>query len=475
MGRQFPAPCLVLGFEGISFNDTFCGCLPPDGAFAAGPNHLIGAVNTAYKVWNKSGQLLLGPTDIGLFFLGCNMGGVSDPFVDYDASTDRFVLGILSYDFLYNSAVCIAVSRTGDPTGQWYVYYVPVTASDGSGDLFDFPHLAIGSDAFYVAGNQFTNQAQTYAGPRVFAWNKAQMYAGQAQAAGVHFDIPDVTKDTLWPARGVGVAKVMYFAAVDNNCPCANAHVWKWTDPFGANSFVYQGAAPLLAYDQPPSALQPGGGLITTNDTRNLAAYWSNASGTPTVFGAHTIACNPGTGTVACVHWFQLGNLDGPPVTVAQATIGAAGQYRFYPNLAVNKTGDVTVGFAYSSATEYAGVHVYDLGTAVETAPRPGEANVDGSRYGDYAGTTVDPDGCTILALRGVCQERHQVGYLGYVREVHQLQRRSGTDPDTDGDADEYARPESDAPSERNTHGNPHTFADGHAEVSTRQQRRGNC
>jgi hypothetical protein len=364
---------------------------------------------------------------MGLFFLGCNMGGVSDPFVDYDASVDRWVLGILTYDFLYNSAVCVAVSRTGDPTGQWFIYIVPVSTATGGGDLFDFPHLAIGSDAFYVAGNQFTNFAQTYAGPRVYAWNKAQMYAGQPQAAGVHFDIADVTKDTLWPARGVGVAKTMYFAAVDNNCPCSNAHVWKWSDPFGANSFVYQGAAALIPFDQPPSALQPGTGLITTNDTRNLAAHWTNAGGSSSVYGAHTIACNPGTGTVACVHWFQLGNLDGAPALLSQGSIGGVGQYRFYPNLAVNKTGDVTIGFAYSSATEYAGVHLYDLGTAVESAPRPGEANVDGSRYGDFAGTTVDTDGCTIWHFEEYSKSGTKWGT--WTTSVHYSNCTSGTPP----------------------------------------------
>src|SRR6185503_7475625 len=65
-------PVPGVGFEGISFNETYCQCLPPDGAIAAGPNHLVGAVNTAYKVWSKSGQVLLGATDMGLFFLGCN-------------------------------------------------------------------------------------------------------------------------------------------------------------------------------------------------------------------------------------------------------------------------------------------------------------------------------------------------------------------------------------------------------------------
>jgi len=202
--------------------------------------------------------------------------------------------------------------------------------------------------------------------------------------------------DTLRPARSVGVAKTMYFVSVDNNCPCNNALLWKWNDPFGINSFVFEGAVPMLPYDQPPNAIQPGGTSITTNDTRTLGAQWINTGSGASIYGIHTIACNPGTGTVACLHWYQLANLDGPPSLVSQGTIGTSGQHRFFPNLAVNKVGDVLLGFAYSSSTDYAGVHTIDLGTGTEAVPRTGQTVVDGSRYGDYAGTTVGADGCTI-------------------------------------------------------------------------------
>ncbi len=395
------APSAGQGFDGISYADTTCGCMPPDGAIAAGPTYLVGAVNTAYEVWDKTGKSRLGPVDLGTFFLGCNIGFVTDPFTDYDAAANRFVLGVLSFDFFYDSSLCIAVSQSGDPTGNWNVYSIPVdrTTAGSGADLLDFPHMAISSDAIFVSGNQFGNFAQTYLGPRVYAFNKAQMYARQQQAAGGHYSISDTSKDTLIPARNVGVDKTMYFVSVDNNCPCSNANLWKWSDPWGSNVFTFEGSTPLMSYDEPPNATQPGGSAITTNDTRSLGAQWSNVSGSPTIYGAHAIACNPGKGTVSCVHWFQLGGLDSTPTLVTQGTVGADGQFRYFPNLAVNNAGELAIGFAFSSASDYAGVHTYDLGSGSELTIKAGEASIDGSRYGDYAGTVLDPDGCTVWHL----------------------------------------------------------------------------
>src|SRR5207244_4081922 len=152
--------------------------------------------------------------------------------------------------FFYDSNLCIAVSQTADPTGKWNVYQIAVTPSPDQGgifgtDLLDFPHIAVGSDAIYIAGNQFTDIATTYSGARVYAINKSQMYGGASAAAGASHDVSDVMQDTLQPARGIGVAKTMYFVSTDNNCTCHNANLWKWSDPFGADSFTYQGAVPF--------------------------------------------------------------------------------------------------------------------------------------------------------------------------------------------------------------------------------------
>jgi len=406
-------PTTGTGFDGINSAESACGCYPPDGAIAVGPNHVVAAVNTAFKIWNKSGGLLAGPIALGSFFNAnpnC-LANDSDPSADYDAAAGRFILETLTYDSAYNSSMCIAVSLTGDPTGSWFVYAFPVTPAN---DLLDFPHIAIGSDAIYLAGNQFQN-GSTFTGAQVYAYNKSQMYAGQP-AASLSYNVGNNAAghaaDTLYPARAVGTAGTAYFTAADN-CNCSSISLWKWSTPFGTSSFTLQGGVTVTAYSQPPNALQPGSraGTINTNDTRELGAHWFNG----TVYGAHTIGCNPGLGTVACVQWHQLGNLDGAPTLVQQGTLAGDGQYRFYPNLAVNSSGDMTLGYAYSSSTEYAGIRYTGrlagdpAGTLQpEGVVKPGEASVNGGRYGDYAGEVVDPDGCTVWHF----EEYAKSGYL---------------------------------------------------------------
>jgi Fibronectin type III domain len=389
------APSAGAGFDGIAYNNTSCNCYPPDGAVAAGPNHLIAAVNTAFKIWNKSGSLLKGPVELrSLFSANANcLANVSDPFAEYDAQADRFVLGALTYNgFSYASSICIAVTASGDPLGTWYVYGFPVQLSGGvkGTDLLDFPHMAIGSDAIYLAGNQYKG-GRTFIGARVQAYNKAQMYAG-ATASTIYYDVTDTSKDTLQPARQVGVPGTMYYLSANNCNGCSLIFLWKWTNPFVASSFVYRGGVTVTTYYEPPNAAQPGG-TITTNDTRNLGAAWYGG----TVYGVHTTGCNPGAGTVACVQWYQIGSLDaGAPSLVQQGTIAGDAQYRFFPNLGVDTSGNVAVGYAYSSATEYAGVRASGLAPGTEVTLKAGEATTNGGRYGDYAGTVLDPNGCTV-------------------------------------------------------------------------------
>ncbi len=390
-----PAPSTTSsnGFDGISFYDTSCNCYPPDGTIAVGPNNLVAAVNTAFKVWDKSGNLLKGPAELGSLFATASSPGcypnVSDPFAEYDVSAGRFILGALTYNGSYASSICIAVSQNGDPAGSWYVYSFPVSLTSGRGtDLLDFPHIAIGSDAIYLGGNQYQN-GRTFIGARVYAYNKTQMYAGSASSP-VFYNVTDTSKDTLWPARGVSVANTMYYIAADNCSGCSTINLWKWSHPFGASAFNIQGGVTVTTYYEPPNAAQSGGGQIADNDTANLGAHYSNG----TIYGVHTIGCNPGSGTVACLQWYQLGNIEGAPTKLQEGTIFTDTKYRFYPNLAIDSSGNVGIGFAYSSSTDYAGVHFTGLASNSEIILKAGEANINGGRYGDYAGTVVDTDGC---------------------------------------------------------------------------------
>jgi hypothetical protein len=374
------------GFDGIDAAESFCACKPPDGAIAASPTYLLATVNTAFAVWDKSGHPLLGgPTSLSSLFGGClaTYPHMSDPFTDYDAADQRFVLGILTFDDGYNSSICMAVSQTSDPTMQWNVYSFPVSSTPNN-DLLDFPRPAIAANAIYVGGNLFHYQPGNpfcpngfcFLGAGLYAYDKTPMYQGQPTRS-LGYTISN--HDTLIPARTVGISDpayssgAEYFTAADNSCPmvtCNTIRLWKW-NAFDGAAPTYQGSVTVNDYGQPPDAVQPGtNATIDTNDARALGAYWAydTVSG-DTIYGAHTIGCNPGGGTVACVQWYRLGHLEGTPVLLQQGILAGNGQYRFYPNLAVDGVGDMTIGYAYSSSSEYAGIRY--TGLASDGTPQP--------------------------------------------------------------------------------------------------------
>lgn len=266
--------------------------------------------------------------------------------------------------------------------------------------MLDFPRLAVGADALYVSVNQFQD-GTTFVAPRAYAYDKLAMYNGLS----ARFNFADAptnasgsVADTLQPAAAPTIGA--YFVSADNCNACSVVSVWTWTDPFGASAFVLRGGVAVTSYSQPPNAAQPGG-IVTTGDTRVLGAQVQGA----TLFAAHAIGCNPGTGLVACVQWLQIGNPGGAPTLLQQGIRGGTGS-RSYPSVAVDKAGDLLLHYAYSSASAYPGIRysartpadtVGSLGA--ETTIVAGQAYTDGSRWGDYAGVSVDPNGCTVWQL----------------------------------------------------------------------------
>src|SRR5205807_7468371 len=53
--RLVPTVSVLKSFAGMNFNDTTSGGEPPDTIVAAGPNHVVECVNTAIRVYDKSG------------------------------------------------------------------------------------------------------------------------------------------------------------------------------------------------------------------------------------------------------------------------------------------------------------------------------------------------------------------------------------------------------------------------------------
>ena len=119
----------TVNFEGVSSLDNFnvfgFRVNPPDPMGDVGPNNYVEMINLTLSIFDKQGNRLAGPTAIGDLWAGFAMNDCTDPSGDpvvlYDQLVDRWILsqfttrGPKYYD-------CVAISKTGDPTGAYYRY-----------------------------------------------------------------------------------------------------------------------------------------------------------------------------------------------------------------------------------------------------------------------------------------------------------------------------------------------------------------
>src|ERR1700686_656469 len=166
-------------FDGISSP----GYVPSDSNLAVGPNHIVETVNVQYAVYNKSGATLAGPTNIQSIFAplgGICSGTYGDPVVLYDRPADRWVLSMIGNSGS-TQAECIAVSKTNDPAGAYYLYGYSFGA-----DLNDYPKLstwATASNSAYLATYNIFVNFLSFGGADLCGFDRTKMLAGDSSAA----------------------------------------------------------------------------------------------------------------------------------------------------------------------------------------------------------------------------------------------------------------------------------------------------
>jgi len=111
---------------------------------------------------------------------------------------------------------------------------------------------------------------------------------------------------------------------------------------------------------------------------------------------------------VTGIRWYQLGNLtSGTPALVQQGTFSPDSNSRWMGSIAMDKAGDIAVGYSVSSSSvfpsiRYTGRTPSDaLGTLqAETSIKDGTGSQlrSLSRWGDYSAISIDPgDDCTFF------------------------------------------------------------------------------
>src|ERR1700737_2622826 len=177
-------------FPGLGEN----GSIPPDPNIAVGPNHIVQVVNIDIAVFDKSGNVFAGyPKSLSSLWsaLGgtCATNNAGDPIVQYDRLADRFVvtqLGSLNSPY----SECIAVSKTNDPTGAYYLYSYDFGSNLNDYQKFSVWPTANGAGAYLATYNLFANGA-SFAGSDLCAYDRAAMLSGAAMPASVCFTIPN--------------------------------------------------------------------------------------------------------------------------------------------------------------------------------------------------------------------------------------------------------------------------------------------
>ena len=177
LAPNIPAP--ILNFDGIPFPGVGCNCAPPDTNGAVGATQYVQMVNEGYQVFDKAtGNSVLGPNSIESLWNGfggaCQTGGLGDPVVMYDQLANRWIITQFASPTGGTPITdeCVAVSTSSDATGSYNRYGFHLGSN-----FFDYPHLAVWPDAYYMSMNVFNSSGTSYLGPQPFAFNRAAMLA----------------------------------------------------------------------------------------------------------------------------------------------------------------------------------------------------------------------------------------------------------------------------------------------------------
>ena len=401
------APLLV-------FETGASGSQPTDPAGAVGPNHYISVINTAFQIFDKNGNSLTG----GLVAPNPTIfpsGGCCDLTASYDNAADRWVLSFLG------GGVQIAVSDGPDPVNDgWTVY--------SYGIVNDYQKLSVWSDGYYMTEN-------TGSSIKVHVFDRTAMLNGDATAAIQSFALPGlVTSGFHSPqalnisdnnAPGVGNGTIVYLQD-DAWSGVSNDHLklWDidvdWDSP--TNSTISaavelgnaEGVTDFISVFDGGSFVnlpQPSGTTIDALQATimNQAQFKKFSTYNSAIFNFVVDVDASGT-KQAGVRWYELRQTgDGQPWTVHQEGTYTApdNRHAWNASMIMDIQGNIGMGYTGMSSPNstdtsvkvgsyYTGRFANDptgVMTIAEETIIASDANIPGTRYGDYSKMDIDPDG----------------------------------------------------------------------------------
>ncbi len=413
---------LLRNFDGQSAQDNRnlfgFAFVPPDTNGAVGATQFVQMVNVTVAVYDKStGALQLAPAAIHTLWTGfgglCEFGGGTptfadggDPVVLYDHLAERWLVTQLQYNTTFTqTAQCVAVSTSSDATGTYNRYEY-----DFGANFPDYPKFSVWPDAYYNTINVFP--PRSFAGAEACAFDRNAMLAG-APATSICFQQPptissllpaDLDGSTLPPAGSpnyfVGLADSTHLNFfrfhVDFSNPLNSSFSGPTLISVAPYNEVCARAITLSCIAQP----NPGEKVDGLGDRVMFRLAYRNFGDHESLVVNHTIKA----GTVAGVRWYEIRN-PAAPVVYQQSTVVDPDVNYWLGSIAMDKIGDLALGFSASSHNVFPSVYVAGRASTDPAGALFGPlVLVNGSgvqfnsfhRWGDYSSMALDPtDDCT--------------------------------------------------------------------------------
>ncbi len=413
----------VIGFDGQSAADNRrvlgFAFVPPDTNGAVGASQFVQMVNVTIAVYGKrDGALQLGPAPIHSLWQGfgglCENGGTSiyykdggDPIVLYDHLADRWLVSQLQYDETFTeTAQCVAISTSSDATGSYHRYEF-----DFGANFPDYPKFGVWPDGYYNSINVFPGVS--FAGAQACAFDRAAMLAG-APARAICFQQPssvasllpaDLDGSTPPPAGApnyyVGLADASHLNLfrfhVDFANPEASAFSGPTLVPVAEYNEICARAITLACIPEP----QPGEKVDGLSDRVMFRLAYRNFGDHESLVVNHTVL----GGALGGVRWYEIRNPGSAPAVHQQGTVIDPGSNFWLGSIAMDRAGDIALGFNSMSRDRFSSVYVAGrtpgdppgkmFGPLVLAAGGGVQFN-SYKRWGDYSSMTIDPkDDCT--------------------------------------------------------------------------------
>jgi len=386
---------------------------PTDPAGAVGPNHYISVINTAFQIFDKSGNSLTN----GLISPNPTIftsGGCCDLTASYDNAADRWILSFLG------GGVQLAVSDGPDPVNDsWTVYSYSAVS--------DYQKLSVWRDGYYMTENTgstnklhvferdaMLDEASAGTDPQILSFSLPGLVT-----SGFHSPQVINITDANFPTSGG--ATVMYMqddawsGVTTDHVKLWNVDIdWESPNDSEVSSAVELTTTPFVSVFDGGSFSnlpQPDGGatIDALQATIMNQAQFRKFSNYNSALFNFVVDVDGSSTKQAGIRWYELRQtVDGEPWEIFQEGTYTApdNRHAWNASLIMDVKGNIGMGYSGMSSANstdsqvrvgsyYTGRFSQDpinVMTLEEGVIVEGDANIPGTRYGDYSKIDLDPD-----------------------------------------------------------------------------------